>query len=80
MDKDKVRENYHRRQARRLGLTLQKSRARKWRIDNELQYRIIDTKTNHILAGEKYDVPLDQINMILIDYEIRLKGEAKPKP
>jgi hypothetical protein len=76
MNEDKVRENYHRRQARRLGLTLQKSRARKWSIDNNQQYRIIDARTNHILAGEKYDFSLDQINMILIDYEKGLMKKA----
>lgn len=69
MADDKVRENYLRRMAKRQGLELQKSKARKWSIDNHQGYRIIDPTVNRIEAGEKYNLTLDEVERYLTKNE-----------
>ena len=69
---DKVRENYLRRYARRLGLILIKSRARSWSYDNQQGYMIMD-EHNTIRAGEKFNGTLDMVEKFLEDYEADAK-------
>ena len=63
----KVRENKVRRQATRLGFMLQKSRAKKWSLNNHMGYRLVDFN-NYIVLGEKYDANLDEIIAYLKGY------------
>jgi len=62
--REKVRENKARRQAKRQGLILIKSRARNWNCDNYQGYRIIDMY-NCIQAGEKFDLTLEKVEEYL---------------
>lgn len=64
----KTRENFSRRWAKRLGLFLQKSRAKLPSIDNLGGYRLIDTNDT-IIDGEKFDLDLDQVEVILAEQE-----------
>jgi hypothetical protein len=71
--KDKAFENYYRRQAKRLHLKLEKSRARKWGIDDHQGWRIIDYD-NNIVAGEKWDLTIEKVAQYLDDLLIKLKA------
>lgn len=66
---DKVRENYCRRWAKRLGLSLNKSRAKKPSIDNLGGYMLVNLKTNSIEWGEKYNLELAGVEKILAVHE-----------
>jgi hypothetical protein len=68
-------DHYYRRIAKQLGLELKKSRGRKWSIDNQLGYRIINPSTNTILLGEKYDLDLSEVASFLEDYLEEQIGE-----
>lgn len=72
--KEKTRENYYRRMAERQGLTLKKSRARKWSIDNYQGYMIVNAFLNTIEAGQKFDLSLDEVAEYLEENEKRIKG------
>jgi hypothetical protein len=61
---DKVRENRLRRLARRQGLVLRKSRAGIG-LDNFGKYRIVDFYRNWLVAGEKFDLSLDDVEAYL---------------
>jgi len=76
---DKARENRLRRKARRLGLELRKSRARYIRVDDFGQYRLVNPHTNFIVAGERFDLSLDDVDDILNQWEEKLKLEAQKK-
>lgn len=67
MEINKAHENYYRRQARRLNLLLEKSRARKWGIDNRQGWRISDPKNNTIIAGHKWELTIDEATELLDD-------------
>ena len=54
--------------AKALGLIVNKSRARKWSINNHLRYQILYAGNGTILFGEKFDANLDQIEKFLCDY------------
>ena len=69
---DKVRENYARRWAGRLGLFLGKSRARKFNIDDWGGYRIKNLSQNLIMAGEKFDLKIEDVERFLSDFEKKL--------
>jgi hypothetical protein len=69
---EKVRENYLRRSAKRQGFILQKSRAKKWSIDNYQEWRIIDFD-NIIRAGEKFNLSLDEVEAFLTEKEEKIK-------
>ena len=69
----KVHENRLRRWASRLGVTLQKSRAKRWSIDDRGGYRIIDAESEAALAGERFDLDLDDVEEWLTVYEARLR-------
>lgn len=75
MGTDKARENRLRRWAARLGVYVRKSRARTWHFDDRGGYRIVDPFTNTVLAGEKFDLTMDDVEEFLQEYEARLKGE-----
>jgi hypothetical protein len=74
METNKTYENYHRRQAKRLNLLLEKSYARKWYVNNQQGWRIIDPNSNTILAGEKYELTIEEAAKFLDEYEIKLKS------
>lgn len=71
-DVHKARENRIRRHARRLGLALQKSRARYIHIDNFGGYMLIDPDRKAIVSGSKYELSLDEVEDFLNDFEHRL--------
>jgi hypothetical protein len=75
METNKTYENYYRRQAKRLHLLLEKSRARKWGIDDHQGWRIIDFN-NNIIAGEKYDLTIEQAAKYLDDILNKLKSSS----
>jgi hypothetical protein len=66
---DKVRENYARRWAKRLGLFLKKSRAKKPSVDNQGGYMLVNLNTNTIEWGEKFTLELAGVEKILDKYE-----------
>lgn len=72
-EKNKVRENYLRRQASRLGLCLKKSKAKKWSIDNQCGYMILDADTSFILWGDRYQLEIDEVAELLNEYEEKIK-------
>jgi hypothetical protein len=72
----KVRENACRRHARRLGLRLQKSRARLWSVDNQLGYMLSDADLNTVIAGGKFDLDLEDVEEWLAEYETDLRREV----
>jgi len=55
------REAAVRRALRPEGQALRKSRARNWTLDNQGGYMIVDADRNFIVAGEKYDLTLDDV-------------------
>jgi hypothetical protein len=67
MGSDKAHENYYRRQAKRVNLLLEKSRTRLWSIDNRLGWRIFDPKNNTIIAGQKWDLTIEEAAELLDD-------------
>jgi hypothetical protein len=75
---DKVHENRLRRKAARLGLALRKSRARRLHLNNRGMYRIVDPYRNFIIAGERFDLSLEEVEAILDDYERELYEETRP--
>ncbi len=74
--KEKIRENYYRRMAKRLHLELKKSRAKKWSLDNLRGYAILDPHFNTIVAGENYDMSLDQVAEFLEEAERVIQAPA----
>lgn len=72
---EKTRENYLRRQAKRLGLALKKSRAKKWNYDNQGDYMLIDPYTNCVFDGAKFELSIDDVAEILNEYEEELKAQ-----
>jgi len=70
---EKVKENYLRRQAKRQGFILKKSRARKPNIDNRGGYMIVNAQSNYIEVGEKFDLTIDEVAKFLDEGEEKLK-------
>lgn len=68
-----VEENRLRRQAKRLGLAIVKSRGKKWSINNQLGYMIIDPSVNGVVAGANYDLSFEDVEEWLNDYEDQIK-------
>ena len=52
--------------AKREGLMMQKSR-RALSLDNHGEFRLVDPATNFIVAGEKYNLTLDDVEAYLSD-------------
>lgn len=73
----KVRENFLRRQAARLGLRLEKSRGKKWSINNQGGYRIIDTQRNTIVYGSRYELTIEDVTSYLNEYEKKIRNKSK---
>ena len=69
---DKVRENYLRRQAARLGHVIEKSRGRKWSVNDRLGWRVLD-QGGQIVGGEKYELTIDDVEGILNGIEARVR-------
>jgi len=63
-NKEKVRENLYRRWAARQGLVFKKSRARRWSVNNQQGYMLMDFN-NKIEVGEKFDLTLDDVEKFL---------------
>ena len=77
MSTDKVRENRLRRKAARLGLGLRKGRARTVRLDNFGEYMIYDLEGNYVVAGERFDYDLDDVERWLNEYEANIKASRE---
>jgi hypothetical protein len=71
--RNKIYENYFRRQAKRLNVDLQKSRGKKWSYKNRLGYRIVDAN-NHVLYGENYELTMNEAVKLLDELEAKLKA------
>lgn len=69
---DKVRENFSRRRADRLGLMLKKSRGKRWSVDNHLGYMLVNFNS-FIEAGEKFDLTLAQVEALLNEREKEMR-------
>jgi hypothetical protein len=66
---EKVRENYYRRRAKRLGLVLRKSKAKRWSLTNQQGYMIVDEHRNLVIYGDRYDLNLDEVQEFLDRHE-----------
>ena len=77
MTSDKVREIKLRRWATRLGLVLHKSRNRRWSVDNYLGYRVVDANTRSVVAGQRYELNLDDVERLLKNDEIKKMEQTK---
>lgn len=64
---EKARENRVRRQLAKQGYRLHKSRARGVHFDNRGGYMIIDACCNYIVAGEKCDLSLEDVERFAAD-------------
>jgi hypothetical protein len=72
--KNKARDSRVRRWARRLGLTIQKSRTRRLHYEDLGLYMLMLTQgdPNSVLAGDRYSADLDDLEDYLRDEEHRL--------
>ena len=70
---EKVRENKLRRQAKRLGIKITKSRVREIHLDDHGGYRIVDR--NRLVHGQRYELDLEDVAEYLADVEAKLKAE-----
>ena len=73
---EKIRENYLRRWAERLGLTLQKSRGKKWALHDHMRYKLSALNEDGfdiIFGSPDFDLTLDQVEQHLKEYEEKLK-------
>ena len=57
-----VLEAHLRRSLRRQGVALVKSRARNWTLDNQGGYRIIDPDHSWVVAGERFDLSIEDVD------------------
>ena len=65
--------------AKRLGLVLIKSKAKKNLPDDHQQYRIVDV-SNVIQAGEKFDLSLDEVEKFLQERESQRQSTTESSP
>jgi len=73
----KTRENLYRRQADRLGLFIKKSKVMLVHVDNLGGYRITDQEKKVVLAGQKFELTLDEVKAWLDQYEAKIIAERK---
>ena len=73
-----TREVRLRRWATRLGLVLQKSRARLPAIHDHGLYQLRSADTNAVIAGPKFDLDLDGVEQVLADRERELIDGRRP--
>ena len=76
MATEKSRETTLRHKARRLGMTLRKDRARSVSINHCGGYMLIDASGNYLVAGEQFELSLDQVAERL-DAEERQLAESR---
>lgn len=77
---EKVFENRLRRMAKRLGLALAKSRAKRWSVDDQQQYRILEPNGNRIIQGESFDLSLDAVEAFLAKREREMMESSRRQP
>ncbi len=75
--REKVRENRLRRWASRLGLQLHKSRARSLNIDDYGGWMICDADNDLVVAGEKFNLSLENVEEGLAKTEAQLREERR---
>jgi hypothetical protein len=69
----KVKANYLRRQAKRLDITLEKSKGKKWSHENQKGWRIL--QDNRIVLGEKFELNLQDVENYLDNLEKELRSK-----
>lgn len=62
-----AREARLRRRADRQGFLLRKSRSRRWSIDNHGGFMIVDARNGVVVAGERYDLDPEAVELWLSD-------------
>jgi hypothetical protein len=72
---EKVQEARVRRHARRLGLRVEKSRARLFHVNDAGLWQLLDGQ-NNVVAGARFDLTLDALEGVLAEQERRLRAEA----
>ena len=70
---EKTRENKLRRQAKRLGIKITKSRVREIHLDDHGGYRIVDR--NRLVHGQRYELDLEDVAKYLAEVEASLRAE-----
>ena len=70
-----VRINFYRRAAKRLGLDIQKSRGKLWKIGNQQGWRIWDTRKDICIVGRSYEMDFDEVIEFLAQYERTLRSK-----
>jgi len=71
----KVRENRLRRMAHRLGLEIRKSRVRTIQLHDWGDYSVLDRKSGEVVAGEKQDLSVDQVESVLRAIEDKIRRQ-----
>lgn len=62
------RESHLRRRAgRERGWVLRKDRARSWNVDHQGGYMIVDLYSNSLVAGQRFDLGLDDVEWWLAE-------------
>lgn len=72
-----TRLNFYRRQAKRLGLNIKKSKVMLVHVDNLGGYRITDKDKKVVLAGQKFELTLDEVKAWLDQYEAKILAERQ---
>ena len=70
---EKTRENRLRRQAKRLGLEITKSRAREIHVDDYGGYRIVELYRKALVHGQRFELDLDDVDAYLAEAEEQLR-------
>ena len=70
---EKTRENKLRRQAKRLGLVIRKSRVREIHIDDHGEYQITDLYRNSLVQGQRFELDLEDVAAYLAETEENLR-------
>ena len=70
---EKTRENRLRRQAKRLGLVLNKSRIREIHFNDLGGYQIVALHGNRLVHGERFSLSLDDVAEYLAEVEENLR-------
>lgn len=69
---EKTRENRLRRHATRLGLRVEKSRARLFHVNDRGLWQVRDDRGKAV-GGERWDLNLDGLEKLLLEYERKLQ-------
>ncbi len=73
MAEDRAREMKLRNWARRLGISMHKSRSKHLNQDPNQRYMLKDTNQDQVIKGEKYELTLNDVEKFLKDYEANIK-------